>query len=156
MPLIFKAGEEDRPEVLIGDVNLFLNECSEESDSTDTSTRPKTPLMGEINIMIARRELRGKGLGRSALKSFLVYVWSNRDLVVKELEVARGISYDLVGFQAKIDADNDASISLFESLGFKRTSNHPNYFGEVELMHPLGKELPFSNSQEPQILEYIT
>jgi RimJ/RimL family protein N-acetyltransferase len=121
------VGQDDKPDAMIGDVNLFLNDYMD-----DVPMEHKRRLIGEINIMIARRDVRRMGFGTTALKAFLSYVWTNRALVVKELETNKQVC-ELIGYQAKIDAENQASIHLFESLGFKRKSEEPNYFGEVEL-----------------------
>jgi RimJ/RimL family protein N-acetyltransferase len=132
--------QNDSPDAMVGDVNLFLNDFDDEDVSTETAAHTPVRLIGEINLMIARREVRRMGLGKSALCTFLSYVRANRDAVVKELESAKGAKCELVGYQAKIDKENEASIKLFESIGFKKAKDEPNYFGEVEMVLMFGEQ----------------
>ena len=48
-------------------------------------------------------------------------------------EYSKGQVAHLRYLRVKISKDNVTSISLFESIGFVRTSAEANYFGEVEL-----------------------
>jgi RimJ/RimL family protein N-acetyltransferase len=132
--------KDDLPETMVGDINLFLNEYLADSDDAgernlyDSQAISPERLLGEINVMIAVKSLRREGLGKSALRGFLRYVWAHRAEVVRDLEESKKAKYELVGFQAKIDAKNVASIGLFKSIGFEETSEGPNFFGEVELL----------------------
>ncbi|KAH8928268.1 acyl-CoA N-acyltransferase [Atractiella rhizophila] len=79
---------------MIGDVNLFL-------------TPPGTPPSRhcEMEIMIASKGHRRRGLGRDALKIFLSYCTLQMGLKPSE-------------FCAKVGIENGGSRRLFESLGF--------------------------------------
>ena len=48
----------------------------------------------------------------------------------------------LLQLKVKIGSKNDQSIKLFESIGFLKVEEGPNYFGEFELVFEgfLGKE----------------
>lgn len=79
---------------MIGDVNLFLNDADE-------------PTVAEIEIMIAVKASRRKGLAFEALTIFMAYA-------VKYL----GITC----FQAKIGLSNQSSLNLFGKLGYAEIS----------------------------------
>ena len=102
--------------LMVGDVNLFLSEIDEESDNSD-NTDKKPRRQAEIDIMIANKNFRKMGLGRSATCSMLLYG-------AKTLGIKR--------FFCKINEDNTGSIKLFESLGFHK-SNYAACFKQVEL-----------------------
>ncbi|KAL1917199.1 uncharacterized protein VTP21DRAFT_4855 [Calcarisporiella thermophila] len=89
---------------MLGDVNLFFN------DEEDMST-------AEIEIMIAEPEYRRNGHGREALLLMMAYAYH-------VLHVRR--------FQAKVSAQNEASISLFKKLGYKQIA-YVKVFDEVTL-----------------------
>jgi RimJ/RimL family protein N-acetyltransferase len=156
---IVTAEKHYLPETMIGDINLFLTDYlgdsydASQSNPHHSQATPPDRLLGEINIMIAIKSWRREGLGRSALGGFLRYVWAHRVEVVKELEDSKKAKYELVGFQAKIDANNMASIGLFKSMGFKETSEGPNFFGEVELLLWPDNGL-LQDWNESQIVEY--
>jgi DNA polymerase delta subunit 2 len=117
----------DAPERMVGDVNLFLRFDDDDEDS----------VVGELELMIAEKQNQGKGFGRSALLAFLRYILSSQDGIVdeflraenKQISNKKKISY----FSVKIGKTNTRSIALFESLGFKKVTLEPNYFGEFEL-----------------------
>lgn len=69
------------------------------------------PATGELNIMIAEPSYRRKGLAREALLFILDFT--------KQLGLER--------LEAKIQTDNEASINLFESLGFKVYAVEPAF-----------------------------
>ena len=87
-------------ECLIGDINLFIDFEN---------------LSGEINLMVAEEEQRGKSFGKSAYDAFLYYV-------VKCLKLNEII--------AKISESNLASIAFFTKLGFKEVSR-ASVFSEI-------------------------
>lgn len=102
-------------ERMIGDVNLFFN--------------VEDPSVAEIEVMIAEKVYRRKGLGREALSLMLAYG-------TQELRVS--------GFIAKIALKNESSLRLFEALGFRwvRTSD---VFQEAELQLTVKEESVFRN-----------
>jgi RimJ/RimL family protein N-acetyltransferase len=105
---------------LCGDINAFFSDFFE-SDWEDMDGISETPsgLVAEINLMIARQESRRKGIAREAITTFT-------DFILKSIKDVRILV-------AKIQIDNDASIKLFESLGyheFKRIA----CFNEVHLV----------------------
>jgi RimJ/RimL family protein N-acetyltransferase len=125
------SGEKDDvASRMIGDVNLFLCEDDEEDDDAVQGR-----LIGEVEIMIARKDLQGKGLGSAVLRAFLWYIITNLNAILSEYEIsgAKDAKGSLRYFRVKIDAKNDRSIKLFEKAGFKLVSDKPNYFGELEL-----------------------
>ncbi|KAI9865917.1 MAG: hypothetical protein M1813_001884 [Trichoglossum hirsutum] len=112
--------EED----MIGDVNLFL--------ATDGDG---DGVVGEVELMIAEKAVRGKGLGRAGLLAFLRFVAVHLEEILREYhggvksKEERGLEYA----RARISEGNSRSIGLFESVGFQKVSEEPNFFGEVEL-----------------------
>ena len=79
------AGGEDRDE-MIGDVNLFFNSVDD-------------PKHAEIDVMIAKEDARGSGMGREAVMLMLHFA-------LRRLEVSR--------FYCKINEKNVASLRLFK------------------------------------------
>ncbi|XP_068762189.1 N-acetyltransferase 9-like protein isoform X2 [Montipora capricornis] len=74
---------------MAGDVNLFLDVNHDD--------------IAEIEIMIAEPSCRRKGLGREALLAMMNY----------------GVTYlGIKKYEAKIGCGNDASLTLFDKLGF--------------------------------------
>ncbi|TGO66902.1 hypothetical protein BOTNAR_0052g00390 [Botryotinia narcissicola] len=124
-----RKGVSDAPAKMIGDINLFITEADEDEEGC----------IGEIEIMIAERSARGKGLGRSAVVVFLEYLRSNLEKILEEYR--KGIQgkkeegkMKLLQLRVKIGGKNVASIGLFESVGFVKVGEGENYFGEVELV----------------------
>ncbi|KAK4542087.1 hypothetical protein LTR36_007118 [Oleoguttula mirabilis] len=140
------AGVADAPEKMIGDINLFLLPSESENDSPESSTGGSegSQVIGEIEIMIARPDLRRQGFGRAALITFmgyLVFYWTS---LYSEYNLGKPtqmwphgklaqMPYELEYFRVKIHQSNTGSIRLFEGVGFQKTAEGVNYFGEVEL-----------------------
>jgi RimJ/RimL family protein N-acetyltransferase len=139
-----EAGRLDSPSTMIGDVNLFFYPYEGEVDDgyegaqagDHKGNQGLQKIIGEIEIMIARKADQGKGLGKAALLTFLWYIISNIESLMEEYHACLGGpkagSY-LEYLRVKIDGDNTRSIKLFEGMGFKKVSEKPNYFGELEL-----------------------
>ncbi|KAF2759294.1 hypothetical protein EJ05DRAFT_437949 [Pseudovirgaria hyperparasitica] len=148
----------DGPDQMIGDVNLFVAEADLGDDEGDQSS-PDAGLVGEIEIMIARKDIQGKGYGRAVLLTFLWYILIH--LSVKQGEQWRA---RLRLLRVKVGKGNVRSIRLFQSVGFMMMNETPNYFGELELTWDVGnqsiqqlqKRLRDSSSgwQEPRIKAY--
>src|SRR4051812_19454900 len=77
-----KAEVNDAPSNMIGDVNLFLYEDEEESH--DEAERGTTPIIGELEIMIAEKSARGKGLAHETLLTFLTYITTHLPAILEE------------------------------------------------------------------------
>jgi len=123
------AGVEDADDRLVGDVNLFLYEDDEDEEGGG--------LVGEIELMIALPQQQNKGLGTSVVLLFMWYVLLHQE----EIAGQKGAGKVLRRLRVKINKGNNRSIRLFERLGFKKTSEKPNYFGEMEMvMTDLGVE----------------
>ncbi|OAT05474.1 hypothetical protein BDBG_01864 [Blastomyces gilchristii SLH14081] len=119
-------------------------------------------VVGEIELMIAEKAKQGKGFGKAGLVCFLKYIADHERDILRgfvsslpsssapvsggvscghtaddarrdEAQVGKVVGEKLAYLSAKIGADNVRSLALFESLGFRKVSDKPNVFGEVEL-----------------------
>jgi RimJ/RimL family protein N-acetyltransferase len=132
-----QASDADSAEKMIGDINLFLHPWDDEGDGADTASDTRHYCVGEIDIMIASHEDRGRGLGKAAVSTFMHYIWSNRLAILGEYQAAPPTELKML--MAKIKATNTHSIALFRSLGFEQ-EGHVNYFGEVKfVLHDLDR-----------------
>ncbi|KAF2876816.1 GNAT domain-containing protein [Massariosphaeria phaeospora] len=149
-----QPGKDDSPEVMLGDVNLFLVAADDDEDeeedadfhTIDEATKQLIlegklqAVVGEVEIMIARKELQGKGMGREILLTFLWYIISSLSEIMNEYHKShnggKAGSY-MKYLRVKIDKENARSIRLFENAGFTKVHEQPNYFGELELRLPL-------------------
>lgn len=161
-----KASSEDiEAEVaaMVGDVNLFISTLDSPNDSDETlessdksvSNSPSPPssvlpgVVGELELMIADRAHRRKGLGKASLLAFLKYIVQHEREILEEYFAFQQRQHRALNillraetkderwkfshFSVKIAASNTESLGLFEGLGFVRTSGQPSYFGEFEL-----------------------
>ncbi|CAN4114118.1 unnamed protein product [Withania somnifera] len=103
---------EPHVEAMVGDVNIYMNDLDD-------------PQMAEVEIMIAEPNSRGKGLGKESVLMMMTFAVDN---------------FKIHTFRAKIGEQNQASISLFQKLGFKETS-YSEIFNEMTL------ELPMTESK---------
>jgi len=152
---------DDHPERMIGDINLFLFEPEDDDDDDDHTPNSKDPsnaLVGEIELMIARKDLHRQGYGRAALLSFTTYILDTWTQIAAEYDggasqIVRSLEY----LRVKINQSNARSIALFQSVGFVQTAAGANYFGEVELRwQPSRSELESRKGwEDPQLLGYI-
>ncbi|RPB28827.1 hypothetical protein L211DRAFT_855055 [Terfezia boudieri ATCC MYA-4762] len=141
------AGSDDAASRMIGDVNLFFQEDDDDEDdesdegmedgddnsALSTDLEGPRKIAGEVEVMIARSEYRGRGLGKATLLLFLAYVLRNREEVVAGL-CKDGETATLSTLKVKINRNNHQSIGLFENVGFrKKTPGTTNYFGEYEM-----------------------
>ena len=102
---------------MVGDVNIFLSEEDESSCDEKPAEYPQYP-QAEIDIMIAEKSCRGRGIGQEATLLMMRYGTS-------KLRIRR--------FFCKINEDNDASLSLFRNkLGFDQCS-YAACFKQVEM-----------------------
>lgn len=152
---VVQGGIDDSDDRMIGDVNLFLSEDDEEDDDNQSHANEKEgkKVIGEIEIMIATPEARGKGYGKAILLTFLWYIITNTSTIL--LEYSRKGNASLKFLRVKIDAENEKSINLFEKVGFTKTSPKPNYFNEIELrLSPADEASLSKDMQEPSIALY--
>ena len=136
-----QGGVDDSPERMIGDINLFLFEPEDDDDDAEgegesgSNTGKSNAVVGEIELMIARKDLHRQGYGRAALLSFVGYILDSWAQLGAEYDnsgsnrVAKSLDY----LRVKINQTNARSIALFESIGFEQTAAGANYFGEIEL-----------------------
>lgn len=148
-------GDCDHPSAMIGDVNLFLTPADDDEDSSKTGA--SSHLLGEIEIMIALKNSQGKGLGKAILLTFMWYIFSNIVPILEEYDTAHEkksmVKSELRYLRVKIGASNTRSIRLFEGVGFKKISETPNYFGEVELRRSVEDKLN-QGEEVPRLLTY--
>ncbi|KAL7937267.1 acyl-CoA N-acyltransferase [Trichoderma chlorosporum] len=156
-----KAQVDDSPDKMRGDINFFLYLDEENDDDEAAQPRESSAirLTGEVDVMIANTQHRGKGVGEAAVRSILTYIRENLPDVLQEY--ARGEKLDvekiqLVGLMAKIKQENTGSRGLFKKLGF-RQEGEANYFGEVKMVMDWeaseGKDL--AEGLEYRELEYV-
>lgn len=119
------GGVHDTPGRMIGDVNLFLTTADEDEEGC----------IGELELMIAPAAARRKGYGRATVIAFLSYIQNNLDAILSEYGQKLGAEkMRLLQLRVKVGSKNEKSINLFESLGFIKVHQSPNYFGEFELV----------------------
>ena len=114
---------------MVGDVNLFISDIEpDEEEEGVSNSQPTTemPLIqAEIDIMIAEKDRKRRGLGKAATCSMLLFG-------ANQLNVHR--------FFCKINEDNIASIKMFEGLGFTQCDYAACFKQvELELVEPLQK-----------------
>lgn len=126
--------KHDIPESMVGDVNLFLvDDDEDEEEQVGEQAEKRKAVIGEVEIMIARSDARGKGLARETLVGFMWYIMASLSSILAEYAGGQTQVNYLKYLRVKIDKDNTRSLALFERVGFTRTSAEPNYFGEVEM-----------------------
>ncbi|KIV94467.1 hypothetical protein, variant [Exophiala mesophila] len=137
------------PLVMVGDVNMFVSVDDQDDDDEGDDPTQELGLVAELEVMIAEKAQRGKGLGKASVRAFLTYVLQHQEPIVTEFfkhHQAGGGREDLEGvtstttkpktidfFAVKIGQANYKSIGLFEALGFTKVAPTVNYFGEWEL-----------------------
>lgn len=122
---------------MIGDINFFLYPWDDEQEEATEQVSGQKYCIGEIDIMIASQNHRGKGLGKAAVSTFLHYIHGNLDAILGEYVSAGQDGATsrpkLKLLMAKINQTNAGSIALFKSIGFVQ-EGEVNYFGEVKLV----------------------
>jgi RimJ/RimL family protein N-acetyltransferase len=141
------AGTLDASDRLIGDVNLFLSPSHEDPEGC----------IGELELMIAPTAMRRHGYGRASILTFLHYIQTHLDEILGEYK--KKVTLDnmhLLQLKVKIGSKNTKSISLFESIGFIKVGEVPNYFGEIELTFEglIGKERTYGLLEKYDIKGY--
>ncbi|EME39632.1 hypothetical protein DOTSEDRAFT_56952 [Dothistroma septosporum NZE10] len=132
-----KTREDDEPGKMIGDINLFLYGADSEEMEEDMKSLGGN-CFGELELMIARKDLQRRGFGRAALLTFIDFILTQWPGIASEYAQSTAgeapKAAPMLSFlRVKINQTNAGSIRLFESVGFVRTVEEPNYFGEVEL-----------------------
>ena len=97
---------------MIGDINLFLSDVDD-----DDFHRVQCRKQAELDIMIAEKSYRGKGIGHESVCMMILYG-------SQALNIGR--------FFVKVNEDNNASLNLFRKLGFVQC-NYVECFHEIEL-----------------------
>ncbi|KAL3428294.1 N-acetyltransferase 9-like protein [Phlyctema vagabunda] len=125
-------GTSDHADRMIGDVNLFLSAADEDDEGC----------IGELELMIAPVAARRQGYGRATILAFLNYIEAHLEQILLEYRAGAPGKMKLLQLKVKIGSRNVKSINLFESIGFVKVQEGPNYFGEIELIFEgfLGKE----------------
>ena len=124
---------------MVGDINLFLYPW-EEDDAGEDAEDAEDFCVGEVDVMIASQDHRGKGIGKAAVTTFLHYICGNLSAILREYDTEGGARPNsdkgelrLKQFMVKIKADNAHSIALFKSLGFVQ-EGQVNFFGEIKMV----------------------
>ncbi|KAG8744430.1 hypothetical protein FRC10_010208 [Ceratobasidium sp. 414] len=108
------SAESIRDLPMVGDVNLFLKDVEAEDGGVTKEA--------EVEVMIAEREYRRKGLAQETLGLFLNYVTREQ----------RGLALSPYQLVVRIGSSNTPSRTLFERLGFV-VSKEVAVFDEVEM-----------------------
>ncbi|KAL7338238.1 Drug/metabolite transporter superfamily [Rhodotorula toruloides] len=137
-PAGFLAAHSD-PSTMLGDVNLFLHAPS----SPPPSSSPPSQ-RAEMEIMLPPSDLfkPRTGLASLSLRTFLSYS-------------SRALHLPPSAFFARIGFDNEASLGLFKSLGF-REGKRVEVFREVEVVWPTseeGERWPWEGKEGWEVIE---
>ncbi|GKT40940.1 N-acetyltransferase 9-like protein [Colletotrichum spaethianum] len=133
-----QAGEVDASKHMIGDINFFIYPNDDYDDDEATQSVADGSYVGEVDVMVASKEHRGKGIGHAAVTTLLTYVHRNKDRILAEYiegesKTSEGKTPELKGLMVKIKKENAASIALFRRLGFVQ-KGEVNYFGEIQMV----------------------
>ncbi|KOS17056.1 N-acetyltransferase 9-like protein [Escovopsis weberi] len=163
------AGQHDAEGSMIGDVNFFLYPHDEEPEpdrehgngdearNGENGETRQILVRGEVDIMVAETDARGRGVGSAAVRALLAFVARHTGALLEEYaagERARWVPESssrsqaqsqgggadaagmrLVGLMVKIKESNASSIRLFGALGFVQDGG-VDYFGEVKMVLP--------------------
>ncbi|OHF02772.1 N-acetyltransferase [Colletotrichum orchidophilum] len=133
------AGKVDASERMIGDINFFIYPYDDDDDGNEESQAANdASYVGEVDVMVASKEHRGKGVGHAAVTTLLTYVLRNKARILEEYVVGEegkksAEAPELKGLMVKIKEGNAASIALFRRLGFVQ-KGEVNYFGEIQMV----------------------
>lgn len=154
--------------------NEYSVQPTSNSSGDEYQSATKTvEVTGELELMVADPTCQRKGHGRAALLTFIRYVLMHQCEIIAEFLQAnppselpsthnrdrihetscpppattRTGSSAKLSLTAKISTTNTASLSLFQGLGFIKTAEEPNYFGEWELRLPAAMCGDGQNSQ---------
>lgn len=138
-----QAGKVDASERMIGDINFFIYPYDDDEDEEDQAAAANEGLyVGEVDVMVASKEHRGKGIGHAAVTTLLTYVHRNKAQILEEYvrgeeegkeTTTKKKAAQLKGLMVKIKEGNAASIALFRRLGFVQ-KGEVNYFGEIQMV----------------------
>ncbi|KAK0665584.1 putative acetyltransferase [Cercophora samala] len=160
--------DADTPGKMLGDVNLFLYPYEEEEDEEEFSDGPvPRGVVGEVDIMIADKQNRGRGLGEEVVRAFVGWVWGCRGEVVGEYlsdklvdgkeggEGGRVVVPELRMLMVKIGEGNEASLRLFrDKLGWEQEGGR-NYFGEVKfVLRDVGGWVERGKKERGEVVRY--
>ncbi|KAM0278140.1 hypothetical protein ACHAQH_005338 [Verticillium albo-atrum] len=120
------AGMADDEEAMVGDVNFFLYPYDDDDDAGEAD------FVGEIDVMVAEKGDRGRGVGFGAVTAMMEYVFRHVEGILGE-HVPGKEAPRLRGLMAKIQAGNEKSIALFKRVGFTQKGG-VNYFGEMKMV----------------------
>jgi methionyl-tRNA synthetase len=135
---VVQARTADADARMVGDINFFLHpyEGDEEEGSGEDQSRWLT---GEVDVMIAEYDCRGKGMGKASVCALLVYIQRHLDAILDEFASSQDSAAataatppELKDLMVKIKEGNFESRALFGKLGFEQRSE-VNYFGEVTM-----------------------
>lgn len=122
---------------MVGDVNIFLL-SPDDNDMVEESADLKN--IAELEIMIADKAFRGKGLGIEAIYLMMNYA-------LQHLK-----SPPLKKFIVKIDDTNTPSIKMFEKLGFSQF-NYSAVFKQISLKLEINENF-YSNDSNQNPTDY--
>jgi RimJ/RimL family protein N-acetyltransferase len=143
------AGMVDSPKRMIGDINFFLYPLDDDEASATTEVKSARECIGEVDIMVAEKTERGKGVGLAAVAAFLLYIHHHLHDIFREYDMKEKenripdnpIDIRLRYFMVKIKESNLASIALFKRLGFRQEGS-TNYFGEIKMLREYSGQPP--------------
>ncbi|CAH7668086.1 GNAT domain-domain-containing protein, partial [Phakopsora pachyrhizi] len=131
-----------------GDVNLFLSPDGSTADDEDVEKNDEG-IRAELEIMIASKSHRSRGLATESLRLFLSFIILNFRINTSNLktninnnlitDIDRDREVMINHLFVKISTDNSISQNLFKKLGFKLYRKNL-FFNEVEY------RLDFNNS----------
>lgn len=156
------AETDDAPEKMLGDINLFLridegDEPESEQQQQQTGggnaatahAAPDPQIIGEVELMVAEKINHRRGFGRAALLCFLRYVAEHEEEILAEFVPStfttsgqkmkireKQQDWRFSHLSVKIGHENTGSLALFESSGFRKVTDQPNVFGELEMIRP--------------------
>jgi methionyl-tRNA synthetase len=133
---VVRARTADADVRMVGDINFFLHPYEEDEEETAEEDRSMW-LTGEVDVMIAEYDCRGKGMGKASVCALLVYIQRHLDAILDEFASSQDTTTaatppELKDLMVKIKEGNAESRALFGKLGF-RQRGEVNYFGEVTM-----------------------